>query len=366
MGAKLLEGAPIADDIKADVKAAIAGMASPPKLCAVLATDNKGAAFYANSQAKACEEVGIEYELCELGADADQCAIEDCIAGLNADDGVTGIILLMPVAPGVDARAAQRCIDPSKDVDGVHPANLGTVVQGSTTLAPCTAQAVFALAQASGVALYDDPMESAQKGIEVCVVGHSEIVGKPSALLLLDKFCTTTVCHIGTQDLKAHTTNADLLVVAVGKAGLVAGEHVKPGAVVIDVGINRIKDDEGKTKTVGDVVFDEAVEIASQITPVPGGVGVVTTAMLLKNVIDAAKLQGKQLLGDGRMCRAKPLAGARQSGAGRFHLWRLFHGNGRAAPQLRGQRRIAFPLRISSLSVSDRSASRSLRMELSI
>ncbi|NSW54426.1 MAG: bifunctional 5,10-methylenetetrahydrofolate dehydrogenase/5,10-methenyltetrahydrofolate cyclohydrolase [Armatimonadetes bacterium] len=292
MSATLLEGAPIADKIKEDVKAAIASMSAPPKLCAVLATDNKGAAFYAAAQQKACEEVGIGYELVELGAEADQSAIETKIAELNADSAVTGIILLMPVAEGVDARACQAAIDPKKDVDGVHPANLGRVVQGGTTLAPCTAQAAFALAQASGVPLFSNPSEAAGKGVEVCVVGHSEIVGKPTALLLLDRFCTVTVCHIGTQDLKAHTTKADLLVVAVGKAGLITGEHIKPGAVVIDVGINRIKGEDGKMKTVGDVVFEEAVEIASQITPVPGGVGTVTTAMLLKNVVDAARLQG--------------------------------------------------------------------------
>jgi len=295
MSAKLLEGAPIADAIKEDVKAAIASMIRPPKLVGIIAGDNKGAQMYAKFQAQSCEEVGILYELCELPTDADQAAVEGKIRELNDDAAVTGIILLMPVPEGVDGRAAQRCISPVKDVDGVHPANLGAVVQGSTTLAPCTAQAVFALARASGLPLFDpkDPMGAAGKGLDVCVVGHSEIVGKPSALLLLDRFCTISVCHIGTKDLKARTLAADLLVVAVGKAGLIKGEHVKPGAVVIDVGINRIKDAEGKTKTVGDVVFDEAVEIASQITPVPGGVGTVTTAMLLKNVIDAAKLQGK-------------------------------------------------------------------------
>lgn len=290
MPARLLEGAPIADQIKAEVRAAVEKRATPPKLAAVLATDNKGAAFYAKAQAKACEEVGIRYELIELGADADQAAIDAKIAELNADRDVTGIILLMPLPPGVDGRAAQSKIDPNKDVDGVHPANLGRVVQGSMTLAPCTAQAVFALAKASGVCLFNDPKAACGKGINACVVGHSEIVGKPSALLLLDKFCTTTVCHIGTANLKEHTTRADLLVVAVGVPGLVRGEHIKPGAVVIDVGINRIKDAEGKTQTVGDVLFEEAVETASQITPVPGGVGTVTTAMLLKNVIDAANL----------------------------------------------------------------------------
>jgi len=292
MSAKLLEGAPIADRIKEDVKAAIAALGRTPKLAAILATDNKGAEFYAKSQGKACEEVGIDFDLQTLTPDAGQAEIEAKIAELNADAGVTGIILLMPVPPGVDGKALQRAIDPKKDVDGVHPVNLGGVVQGSHTLAPCTAQAVYALVEASGVPLFTDPMESMGKGTDIVMVGHSEIVGKPSALLLLDKFCTVTVCHIGTKDLKAHTTKADVLVVAVGKAGLIKGEHIKPGGIVVDVGINRVKTEDGKSKIVGDVVFDEAVEIASQITPVPGGVGTVTTAMLLKNIIDAARLQG--------------------------------------------------------------------------
>jgi len=291
MSAVLLEGAPIADRIKGEVKDAIAAMGQAPKLAAILATDNKGAEFYANSQGKACEEVGIDFDLQTLAPDASQNEIEAKIAELNADASVTGIILLMPVPPGVDGKALQRAIDPQKDVDGVHPANIGTVVQGSHVLAPCTAQAVYALVEASGVPLFADPMESMGKGTDVVMVGHSEIVGKPSALLLLDKFCTVTVCHIGTKDLKAHTTKADVLVVAVGKAGLIKGEHIKPGGIVIDVGINRVKTEDGKSKIIGDVVFDEAVELASQITPVPGGVGTVTTAMLLKNIIDAARLQ---------------------------------------------------------------------------
>lgn len=291
MSAKLLEGAPLADQIKADVKAAITQLGKTPKLAAILATDNKGAEFYAKSQGKACEEVGIDFELFTLAPDSAQTAIEAQIAALNADSGVTGIILLMPVPEGVDGRSLQRAIDPKKDVDGVHPANLGAVVQGSTTLAPCTAQAVLALVQASQAPLFTDMREAAGKGADIVVVGHSEIVGKPSALLLLDKFATVTVCHIGTKDLKFHTLNADVLVVAVGKAGLIKGEHIKPGAIVIDVGINRVKTEDGKSKIVGDVLFDEAVEIASEITPVPGGVGTVTTAMLLKNIIDAARLQ---------------------------------------------------------------------------
>lgn len=291
MSAKLLEGAPIAEQIKTDVVAAIADLGRTPKLAAILATDNKGAEFYAKSQGKACEEVGIDFELFTLAPDASRGDLEAQIAALNADAGVTGIILLMPVPEGVDGRSLQRAIDPRKDVDGVHPANLGAVVQGSTTLAPCTAQAVLALVQASAAPLFTDMREAAGKGADIVVVGHSEIVGKPSALLLLDKFATVTVCHIGTKDLKSHTLKADVLVVAVGKAGLIKGEHIKPGAIVIDVGINRVKTEDGKSKIVGDVLFDEAVEIASEITPVPGGVGTVTTAMLLKNIIDAARLQ---------------------------------------------------------------------------
>lgn len=291
MSAKLLEGAPIAEAIKAEVQTTIAQMGKAPKLAAILATDNKGAEFYAKNQCKACEEAGIDFELFTLPPDSTQQAITEQIATLNNNPEITGIILLMPVPEGVDARALQRTIDPRKDVDGVHPINLGAVVQGSSTLAPCTAQAVLALVQASAAPLFSDMHEAAGKGAEIVVVGHSEIVGKPSALLLLDKFATVTVCHIGTKDLKAHTSKADVLVVAVGKAGLITGEYIKPGAIVIDVGINRVKTDDGKSKIVGDVVFDEASEIASEITPVPGGVGTVTTAMLLKNIMDAARLQ---------------------------------------------------------------------------
>lgn len=292
MSANLLQGAPIADRIKASVVAAIAALGKTPKLAAILATDNKGAEFYARSQGKACEEVGMDFELFTLPPDASQADIESEITALNADPAVTGIILLMPVPEGVDGRSLQRAIDPNKDVDGVHPANLGAVVQGSTSLAPCTAQAVLALVEASQAPLFTDMREATGKGAEIVVVGHSEIVGKPSALLLLDRFATVTVCHIGTQNLKSHTQKADVLIVAVGKAGLITGEHIKPGAVVIDVGINRVKTEDGKSKIVGDVLFDEALEIASEITPVPGGVGTVTTAMLLKNIIDAARLQG--------------------------------------------------------------------------
>ncbi len=287
MSAKLLEGGPIADVIKSEVQAAVAELPEEQRPClvAVMAGDNPGAQAYARMQRKACEEVGIVYELKELDEAITEADLIGEINRLNRDEAADGIILQMPVPDHINARAVQAAIDPIKDVDGVNPANLGAVVMGRVGGAPCTAQAVVRLVEETGVDLY---------GAEVVVVGHSEIVGKPVALLLLDKFATTTVCHIGTSDagmLEQHTTGADILIVAVGVAGLIKGNMIKPGATVIDVGINRIKDEEGKSKMVGDVEFESASEVAGIITPVPGGVGPVTTAMLLQSTLHAAQLQ---------------------------------------------------------------------------
>ncbi len=302
MSARLLEGKPISDEIRArareDVEA-LKGKGVTPKLVAILAGDNPGAKFYAGAQEKACQQVGIDYELQQLSSDITQTDLEGAIDRLNGDDSVHGILLLMPVPKGLDGPAAQTLIEPRKDVDGVSPANLGRVVLGQPRLAPCTAMSVIELVRASGVDAY---------GKEVVVVGSSEIVGKPAALLLMDKYITTdadgrtdrlagatvTVCHIGTSergDLAAHTRQADILVTAVGvKPGLIAGDMVKDGAVVIDVATIRVKDPEtGKTKTYGDVDFDAAKEKVAAITPVPGGVGVVTTAILLRNTVEAAR-----------------------------------------------------------------------------
>jgi len=304
VSARLLEGKPIAEGIRARVKAEVEelkGKGKTPKLVAILAGDNPGAKFYAGAQEKACAEVGIEYELEQLAADIRQADLDGAIEKLNGDPNVHGILLLMPVPKGLDGAKAQALIDPRKDVDGVSPANLGRVVLGQPRLAPCTAMSVIELVRASGVDAY---------GKEVVVVGSSEIVGKPAALLLVDKYitadaegrtdklagATVTVCHIGTSergDLSAHTRRADILVTAVGvKPGLISGEMVKPGAIVIDVATIRVKDPEtGKTRTYGDVEFEAAKEKAAAITPVPGGVGVVTTAILLRNTVEAAKWQ---------------------------------------------------------------------------
>jgi len=289
MAAKLIEGEPVAEAIKKQVTADIQALGRAPKLVGVLASDNPGAKYYAGSQEKACAEVGIEYELHELPADSSQADLEAHVAEINADASITGAILLMPVPEGVDARRVQQAIHPDKDVEGVHPANIGRLFYGDFSLAPCTPHAVIALLQDAGVDL---------KGKETVVIGHSEIVGKPTLVMLLQSIMespTVTCCHIATRDLAAHVARAEVLIVAAGKAGLVKGEMVREGAVVIDVGINRVRvevDGKKKTKIVGDVEFDAAAQRAAMITPVPGGVGLVTTAMLLKNTVESARRQG--------------------------------------------------------------------------
>ncbi len=283
MSATILEGAPIAQKIKGELKAQILKLQDtlPPKLVAILAGDNPGSKFYAKSQQKDCEELGIGYELKQVPDDFSQAEMVCVIDELNNDGSVTGIILLVPVPEHLDARTLQAAIDPIKDVDGVHPANLGRVVQADRTLAPCTAQAAVAMVEAAGVEL---------EGAEVVMVGHSEIVGKPTALLLLEPLATVTVCHIGTKDTAAHTREADIVIVATGVPGLVKPDWIKPGALVVDVGINRVKGEDGKTKIVGDVA-PGAEEVAGILTPVPGGVGAVTAAMLMKNTVAAATMQ---------------------------------------------------------------------------
>jgi methylenetetrahydrofolate dehydrogenase (NADP+) / methenyltetrahydrofolate cyclohydrolase len=283
VSAEILKGDPIAEAILDELKPQIQKLQDtrPPKLVAILAGDNPGSKFYAKSQQKDCDKLGIGYELKELPNDISESDMVAVIDELNEDEAVTGIILLVPVPKHLNARALQAAIAPSKDVDGVHPVNLGRVVQGDSTLAPCTAQAAVAMVEAAGIEI---------EGAEIVMVGHSEIVGKPTALLLLEPLATVTVCHIGTRDTAAHTREADVVIVATGVPGLVKPDWIKPGALVVDVGINRVKGDDGKTKIVGDV--DPAVaEVAGIMTPVPGGVGAVTAAMLMKNTVAAAKMQ---------------------------------------------------------------------------
>ncbi len=280
MSAQLLEGKTIAAKIKEDLKKEIESLKQKPKLVSIQVGENPASAVYIKSQKKNAENLGIEYELKTLGIGVIQDILIEEIESLNQDKGVSGIIVQLPLPKGIDHRLVMSAISPEKDAEGMHPENLGHVLLGDAKLAPCTAQAAMELIQSTGVKLY---------GKEAVIVGHSEIVGKPLSLLLLNKFVTTSVCHIATGErgvLPEHVKRAEILVVAVGKAGLVKGEWIKEGAIVIDVGINRVGD-----KLVGDVEFEKAKERAAFITPVPGGVGPLTVTMLMRNVVNAFKLQ---------------------------------------------------------------------------
>ena len=280
MSAQLLEGKSIAGKIKEDLKKEIESLKPKPKLVSVQVGENPASAVYIKSQKKTAENLGIEYKLETLDAKITQENLIKTIDGLNEDETVSGIIIQLPLPKGIDHRLVMSSIIPEKDAEGMHPQNLGHVLLGDAKLAPCTAQAAMELICSTGVELY---------GKEAVVVGHSEIVGKPLSLLLLNKFVTTSVCHIATGErgvLPEHVKRAEILVVAVGKAELVKGDWIKEGAIVVDVGINRVGD-----KLVGDVEFEKAKERAAFITPVPGGVGPLTVTMLMRNVVSAFKMQ---------------------------------------------------------------------------
>ncbi|HTZ11870.1 MAG TPA: bifunctional 5,10-methylenetetrahydrofolate dehydrogenase/5,10-methenyltetrahydrofolate cyclohydrolase [Candidatus Margulisiibacteriota bacterium] len=278
--AKLLEGKPIAEKIKEEIRQSILVLKAKPVLASIQVGENAGADAYVRSQNKVADALGVVYQLHKLTAETTEYALIEFIKKLNLDTSVNGIIVQMPLPQQIDYKKISQFIASQKDVEGMHPESIGNILFGKSRILPCTPAAVMELLKASGVDLY---------GKEVVVVGHSEIVGKPLALLLLDKFATVTVCHIGTSKagkLQEHVAKAEVLIVAVGKAGLIKGEWVKEGAVVIDVGINRVAD-----KIVGDVEFEGAEKRASCITPVPGGVGPLTVTMLMRNLVEAAKLQ---------------------------------------------------------------------------
>lgn len=281
--AKLLEGKPIAEKIKETIRQEIAALKNKPVLVSIVIGENPGALSYAKSQQKAAEALGIAYELQRLGQETSESELIQLIQKLNLDNKVNGIIVQMPLPSQIDYKKISQYISPDKDAEGMHPENIGKLVFGNTKILPCTPAAVMELLNASGIDLY---------GKDVVIVGHSEIVGKPLCLLLLDKFATVSVCHIGTSKagkLQEYVSRAEVLIVAVGKAGLIKGEWVRQGAVVIDVGINRVAE-----KIVGDVEFEGAEKKSSYITPVPGGVGPLTVTMLMRNVVEAAKSQGSK------------------------------------------------------------------------
>jgi len=278
--AKLLEGRPIAERIKEELKAEINSLGIKPVLASIQVGENVGAETYVKSQKKTAQDLGIDYQFYKLEANITESKLIEFIEKLNLDKNINGIIIQMPLPTQIDYKKISQFILPDKDIEGMHPVNIGKIIFGKAKILPCTPQAVMELLKQTGVDLY---------GKEVVVVGHSEIVGKPLALLLLDKFATVTVCHIGTSSagkLEEHVKNAEVLIVAVGKANLIKGNWIKEGSIVIDVGINRVDD-----KIVGDVEFIEAQKRASWITPVPGGVGPLTVIMLMRNLVEATKLQ---------------------------------------------------------------------------
>jgi methylenetetrahydrofolate dehydrogenase (NADP+)/methenyltetrahydrofolate cyclohydrolase len=233
--------------------------------------------------------VGIAFSNRHYTGDITQLEMLAAVQALNVDPRVTGIILQRPVPNHLDLDELQKAIHPSKDVEGMNPANIGHIVYGESLLGPCTSLASVALLRSTGLTL---------PGLDVVVVGHSEIVGKPIALLLVEELATVTICHHATRNLATYTRRAEAVFVAVGKPGLITGAMIKPGAAVIDIGINQIEVEQAdgtiKTKTVGDVDFESVHEVAGWITPVPGGVGPMTVAMLLQNTVRTVEHQKQQ------------------------------------------------------------------------
>jgi methylenetetrahydrofolate dehydrogenase (NADP+)/methenyltetrahydrofolate cyclohydrolase len=278
MSARPIDGKDLSARVKADLRDRILRAGRPVRLDAVLASPDKGAALYAHNQAKTCAEVGIEYHLHELPSEASYEDVAGRVLLMNTDETVRAIMVHMPLPPAVDAERVQSLIAPEKDVEGVNPANIGNVVYGRRSLVPCTALATLEMIEHTGIDL---------RGARAVVVGASNIVGKPIAVLLMRAEATVVSANKFTHGLAALCREADVVVAAAGVPGLVKPEWIKPGAVVVDVGINRVKQPDGRTMTVGDV--DPAVAgVAGWLSPVPGGVGPMTVAMLLRNVVDAA------------------------------------------------------------------------------
>ncbi len=294
MSAKVIDGKKIAEEIKSQVKAAVAkrlenGLKAPG-LATVLVGDNPASSIYVRSKHKACEELGIRSFSHTLPEKSSQKDVENLVSQLNADPDVNGILVQLPLPPGLDEESVLNTVSLKKDVDGFHPVNIGRLAQkGRDPLfVPCTPAGVMVMLEKTGVNL---------TGANAVVLGRSNIVGMPVALLLLKANATVTICHSRTKNLPEVIRQADVLVAAIGQAEFVKRDWVKPGAVVIDVGINRIDDPQAKRgyRLVGDVAYDEVSEVAGAITPVPGGAGPMTIAMLMKNTLHAALLAENEL-----------------------------------------------------------------------
>lgn len=279
MTAQLIDGTQIAAEVREQVRQRAERLrqrGTQPALAVVLVGADPASQIYVRNKIKACAQAGIESRHIELPADVSSEVLLATIAGLNEDPQIHGILVQLPLPPHLDSRQVIELIDPDKDVDGFHPSNAGALFTGEPRFVPCTPLGVMTLIARTGLAL---------RGARAVVVGASNIVGKPQAMLLLQAGATVTICNSKTRDLAAHTARADVLVVAVGRAKMITGAMIQPGAVVIDVGMNRLPDG----KLSGDVDFESAREQAGWITPAPGGVGPMTIATLLSNTLDAAE-----------------------------------------------------------------------------
>lgn len=281
MTARIIDGKEIAKSIRSELANQAKNLKEQgiiPGLTVILVGEDPASHSYVRGKERGCEEIGIASEVIRMTDTVAQEELLRTIEGLNQNPNVHGILVQLPLPPHISEKAVINAISPSKDVDGFHPINIGNMVIGNETFLPCTPHGIVELIKRTGTKL---------SGKHVVIVGRSNIVGKPVSLLLLQEHATVTICHSRTVNLPQLTQQADILIAAVGKAHLIGPEHVKPGAIVIDVGVNRIE----TGKLVGDVKFTEVSEVAGYITPVPGGVGPMTITMLLQNTIVSAKKQ---------------------------------------------------------------------------
>ena len=278
MAAVILSGKEMSEGLRREIAECVARLKEKgitPGLAVILVGNDPASEIYVRNKGNGCAEVGMYSRTINMPAETTQEELEDAIEALNADPAIHGILVQLPLPKHLDEQAALAKILPEKDVDGFHLINAGHMLTGTEGVVACTPRGALYMIRSTGLDL---------NGLEAVVIGRSNIVGKPMAMLLMRENCTVTVCHSRTKNLAEHTRRADILVAAVGKAGFVTADMVKPGAVVIDVGINRV---DGKVK--GDVDFDAVKEVAGWITPVPGGVGKMTITMLLANTVEAAE-----------------------------------------------------------------------------
>ncbi len=279
MTARRLDGNALAAQVRDELatrSAALKAAGTTPCLAVLLVGEDPASAVYVRNKVNACEKAGVKSIKDTYAADVDPAVVMARIAELNADPSVHGILVQLPLPKQFDADAVLEAIAPEKDVDGFHAENVGALMQGNPRFIPCTPYGVMKMLESANVPL---------KGAEAVIVGRSNIVGKPMAMLLLQAGCTVTICHSQTKDLNFHTQRADILVAAVGRAKMITGDMVKPGATVIDVGINRLPDG----KLCGDVDYASVEAVAGVLTPVPGGVGPMTITMLLTNTLESAE-----------------------------------------------------------------------------